>query len=193
MGLAYCVRQTHLLQRQDIPLGGGKKGGRRREGKGRKTTARQRTRGKPKRHVTGLFLILFPLPSFFLVCLPGRLWKGRRVRHTPNLRDKVGGGHRREDESEPVSVWVTLCVTCSVMLLRLLWLPLWPASLAFRKRNVYQRNDSLNWFTMWMWDSNFQTFAGRIPRKKEQRPESLAGPAACLLAPLTQKLTSHQA
>lgn len=61
----------------------------------------------------------------------------------------------------------------------LVWLPLplQPASLAVRKRNVFRRNESLNRFTMWMWDSNFQTFAGRIPRKKEQGPESIAGPA----------------
>lgn len=115
----------------------------------------------------------FPCPSLFLTSLPGRLWKGRTERATQNKRDKGGWAKKMK-----TNLWVTLCVTCSVMLLWRL-LPLQPALLPVRKRNVYQRNESLNWFTMWMWDSNFQTFAGRIPRKKEQRPKSLSGPAVC--------------
>lgn len=121
MGLAYCVRQTHLFQRQDIPLGGGK---------GRKTIY-SKTENKRETEETRYWFIFFvflffvlSLPSFFLVSLPGRLWKGRRVRHTPHLRD----------ERMKANLWVFLCVTCSVMLLWLLWPPLRAASPALRKK-----------------------------------------------------------
>lgn len=116
-------------------------------------------------------LLFFPSPCF-LPSLPGRLWTGRTERKRQWKRDKRG-----EAERMKASVCVYVCVWHALSCRCCLPLPLQPASLAVRKRNVFRRNDSLNRFTMWMWDSNFQTFAGRIPRKKEQRPESLTGPA----------------
>lgn len=159
---------TPLTQGQDIPL----TGARREEEGERDERERDREKGRFCRDATVL-LFFFSLSPHFLTSLPWRLWKGRTERETQSKRDKGGKAERMKAN---VSAWVTLCVTCSVMLV---WLPLplQPASVTVRKRNVFRRNESLNRFTMWMWDSNFQTFAGRIPRKKEQRPESLAGPA----------------
>lgn len=154
--LLNSVRTSHWLEQ----------GGSRREGGGERR-ARQREGKILKRRFT--FFLSLPISS--LPSLGGCERAEQRGRH--KVRETKGAKQR---EWKRVCVWVTLCVTCSVMLV---WLPLplQPASLAVRKRNVFRWNESLSRFTMWMWDSNFQTFAGRIPRKKEQGPESRAGPA----------------
>lgn len=158
---------TPLTQGQDIPLTRARK-----EAEGGGETSESETDGERGRfwREASLFCFVFFSPHF-LTSLPRRLRKGRTESEAQSTRNKTG---KAEGMKANVSVWATLCVTCSVMLV---WLPLplRPASLSVRKRNVFRRNESLNRFTMWMWDSNFQTFAGRIPRKKEQRPESLAG------------------
>lgn len=108
----------------------------------------------------------------FLTSLPKRLWRARPERGKHKVRDGEGkaerikgGAHVRDCVEHALSCWCD-CHRLSNQRCRL-----------SEKKKVFQWNESLNRFTMWMWDSNFQTFAGRIPRKKEQGPESRAGPA----------------
>lgn len=166
---------TPITQGQDIPLTGAKREEGGREGGRRENEGDEQQQDKEQgRHRGDALLCFFSFffSTFSLLSLGGCERADQRRRH--KIRETKGGKAERMQAN--VSVWVTVCLTCSVMLV---WLPLalQPASLAVRKRNVFRRNESLNRFTMWMWDSNFQTFAGRIPRKKEQRLESLAGPA----------------
>lgn len=113
---------TPLTQGQDIPLTGarreeeGGRGGR----EGETSESETERRGDTEETLDCFFFCFFFSSPHFLTSLPGRLWKGRTERQTQSKRDKGGKTERMKAN---VSVWVTRCVTCSVMLV---WLPLPP-------------------------------------------------------------------
>lgn len=144
-------------------------------GKARKTISSKSRESKTETEET-LYCFLFHT-SFLLPKFPPWAEQTGREKQERQRKKKGWRGGRAESVNANLWVWLTLCVQHALSCCCDCGWLLQPASSAFRKRNVYAKNESLNQFTMWMWDSNFQAFAGRIPRKKEQQPESLVGPA----------------
>lgn len=132
VGLADWIGQAHLLHR--VRTSHWLEGGGRREGGQRRSAARQRETARYWRDASLFcFVFFFFLPLYFLTSLPGRFWKGRTERETQNNRDKGGKAERMKAN---VNVWVTLCVTCSVMLVRLP-LPPQPASFGCQEKECF--------------------------------------------------------